>query len=253
MKTSWWFQPIWKIIVKMGSSSPGRGEHIKYLKFHHRSENVSHIKHGNFPACHGGVPFFQVRHFRANPPGDKTSPPTGSRKNLKITLPIQLTYPLKSAWKWQREIFKMLGTFSFWWDNPMYLFRGGKSLIWTKPNHLRIPMVSIFFVSRPAKTDIFTVDGRNPAPVEGTVVYPIIHRVLYIPGGAGFLPSTLSPRSFVTHEWEFHVACVTAIATSPWLLWQYWYPDLCSTWGPAQGKAKQQHMRPQTSTLSKQT
>ena len=26
----------------------------------------------------------------------------------------------------------------------------------------------------------------------GTVVYPIIYRVLYIPGGAGFLPSTVS-------------------------------------------------------------
>ena len=32
-----------------------------------------------------------------------------------------------------------------------------------------------------------TVDGRNPAPVE--VVF--IHMVLYIPGGAGFLPSTV--------------------------------------------------------------
>ena len=31
--TSWWLnQPIWKIEVKMGSSSPNRGEHKKYLK-----------------------------------------------------------------------------------------------------------------------------------------------------------------------------------------------------------------------------
>ena len=36
-----------------------------------------------------------------------------------------------------------------------------------------------------------TVDGRNPAPVD-MVVYPIIFKVLYIPGGAGFLPSTVS-------------------------------------------------------------
>ena len=37
-----------------------------------------------------------------------------------------------------------------------------------------------------------TVDGRNPAnQFEGTVVYPIIYRVLYIPSGAGFLPSTV--------------------------------------------------------------
>ena len=36
-----------------------------------------------------------------------------------------------------------------------------------------------------------TVDGRNPAPVD-MVVYPIIYMVLYIPGGAGFLPSTVA-------------------------------------------------------------
>jgi len=31
-ETGWWFQPIRKILVKMGSSSPNRGEHITYLK-----------------------------------------------------------------------------------------------------------------------------------------------------------------------------------------------------------------------------
>ncbi len=30
----WWFQPILKIFVKMGSSSPNRGEHEKYEKKH---------------------------------------------------------------------------------------------------------------------------------------------------------------------------------------------------------------------------
>ena len=35
-----------------------------------------------------------------------------------------------------------------------------------------------------------TVDGRNPAPVD-VVVSPIIYRVFYTPGGAGFLPSTV--------------------------------------------------------------
>ena len=30
-RTSWWFQPLWKISVKMGSSSPNRGENKKYL------------------------------------------------------------------------------------------------------------------------------------------------------------------------------------------------------------------------------
>ena len=28
-----------------------------------------------------------------------------------------------------------------------------------------------------------TVYGRNPAPVDGYIVYPIIYRVLYISGG----------------------------------------------------------------------
>ena len=28
----WWFQPIWRILVKMGSSSPNRGEKKTYLK-----------------------------------------------------------------------------------------------------------------------------------------------------------------------------------------------------------------------------
>ena len=30
--SGWWFQPIWNILVKMGSSSPNRDEHKKYLK-----------------------------------------------------------------------------------------------------------------------------------------------------------------------------------------------------------------------------
>ena len=34
-----------------------------------------------------------------------------------------------------------------------------------------------------------TVDGRNPAQVD-MVVYPILYSASYIPGGAGFLPST---------------------------------------------------------------
>ena len=35
------------------------------------------------------------------------------------------------------------------------------------------------------------VDGRNPANQLRLVVYPIIYREFYIPGGAGFLPSTV--------------------------------------------------------------
>ena len=36
-----------------------------------------------------------------------------------------------------------------------------------------------------------TVDGRNPANQLRLVVDLIIYRVLYIPGGAGLLPSTV--------------------------------------------------------------
>ena len=36
-----------------------------------------------------------------------------------------------------------------------------------------------------------TVDGRNPANQLMLVVYSIIYRAFYNPGGAGFLPSTV--------------------------------------------------------------
>ena len=36
-----------------------------------------------------------------------------------------------------------------------------------------------------------TVDARNPANQLRLVLYPIKNKVLYIPGGAGFLPSTV--------------------------------------------------------------
>jgi len=42
-----------------------------------------------------------------------------------------------------------------------------------------------------------SVDGRKLAPVD-MVHIPIINRVLYISGGAGFLPSTRSFRGTVT-------------------------------------------------------
>ena len=43
-----------------------------------------------------------------------------------------------------------------------------------------------------------TVDGQNPAPPRMMIIpnYPIIHRVLTIPGGAGFRPSTVSTNAY---------------------------------------------------------
>ena len=38
---------------------------------------------------------------------------------------------------------------------------------------------------------LHTVDGRHPAHQLRLVAYPSIDRVLYIPGGAGFIPSTV--------------------------------------------------------------
>ncbi len=45
-----------------------------------------------------------------------------------------------------------------------------------------------------------TVDGRNPANQLRLVVFPIIYKVLDIPGGAGFCPSTVSLGGFNTTE-----------------------------------------------------
>ena len=39
-----------------------------------------------------------------------------------------------------------------------------------------------------------TVDGRHLANQLRLIVYPIFYRVLYIPGGAGFLSSTVSSK-----------------------------------------------------------
>ena len=40
---------------------------------------------------------------------------------------------------------------------------------------------------RLVSTELYTVDGRNPANQLRLVAFPIIYKVLYIPGGAGFL------------------------------------------------------------------
>ena len=40
--TSWWFQPIWKIFVKLDHFPKFRGEHEKKMKFDHL-ENSSHL------------------------------------------------------------------------------------------------------------------------------------------------------------------------------------------------------------------
>ena len=41
---SWWFQPFWKTLVKMGSSSLNRGEHIKKNNWNHHPPERSFIE-----------------------------------------------------------------------------------------------------------------------------------------------------------------------------------------------------------------
>ena len=50
------------------------------------------------------------------------------------------------------------------------------------------------WVENNLSTSSHTVDGRNPAPVEVGSLSPIIYRAVYIPGGAGFLASTVHPE-----------------------------------------------------------
>ena len=57
-------------------------------------------------------------------------------------------------------------------------------------NQLANRQASLASLAR-AKASCATVDGRNPANQLRLAVYPMILRVLYIPGGAGFLPSTV--------------------------------------------------------------
>ncbi len=49
-----------------------------------------------------------------------------------------------------------------------------------------------------------TVDGGNPANQLRLVVYPNIYKVSYIPGGARFQPSTVSPVKMYTSITTYH-------------------------------------------------
>ena len=62
----------------------------------------------------------------------------------------------------------------------------------------------------PRKVKQHTVDGRNLANQLWLVVYPTIYRVLYIPGGAGFLPSTVAMEDF--HAGKYHQNCGCSMA-----------------------------------------
>ena len=61
-----------------------------------------------------------------------------------------------------------------------------------------------------------TVDGRNPANQLRLVVYPIIYRVLYIPGGAGFLSLTVWTKGFWVKFDAVFVKGMEAFGDFPW-------------------------------------
>ena len=54
----------------------------------------------------------------------------------------------------------------------------------------------IFLISSKHPVHETTVDGRTPAPVEVGSWNPMIYKVLYISGGAGFLPSTVLSNGY---------------------------------------------------------
>ena len=57
---------------------------------------------------------------------------------------------------------------------------------------MNIPRSRVFISAKLVINQLNTVDGWNPANQLRLVVYPIICKVSYIPGGAGFLPSTVA-------------------------------------------------------------
>ena len=77
-----------------------------------------------------------------------------------------------------------------------------------------------------------TVDGWNPAPPRMMVIpYPIIYRILTIPGGAGFCPSTVfqifSPKKPDLHpRIKWHIPCLGSFCvlftgTTPLMLMEF--------------------------------
>ena len=108
--TSWWFQPIWNILVKMGSSSPNRDENNKYWIFETTNQScawefVSHISQPSILEYHHfRKPLYLSNHIfyfpLPPPPSESNSPPktvtasrslifseNGGRRHLGIPIP----------------------------------------------------------------------------------------------------------------------------------------------------------------------
>ncbi len=80
------------------------------------------------------------------------------------------------------------------WNIPIF----NRKYIWTiipgpfsSNRYVRLPECNCSWTWRNPHFPFTTVDGWNPANQLRLVVFPIIYRVSYIPGGAGFHPSTV--------------------------------------------------------------
>ena len=74
------------------------------------------------------------------------------------------------------------------------LYKETRTSFWLQLGTLELRLNKELYTIRTAVTIMccFTVDGGNPANQLRLVVYPILYRALYIPGGARFQPSTVS-------------------------------------------------------------
>ena len=71
------------------------------------------------------------------------------------------------------------------------------------PSHVK-ETTRFTFINFCLKWAALLVDGRNPAIASwGWLLFPLIYKVLYLPGGAGFLPSTV---------WHYHLLARGALS-----------------------------------------
>ena len=116
----WWFQPIWKILVKMGSSSPNRDENKKYLKpppchalFVGGSNPLKKAFHF-FPINFFGDPLQKRWSPRWSPAATNTAPLTLFMRQVtaQSARARPLEVPAPTIWRWLDEGMRGDG---FWW------------------------------------------------------------------------------------------------------------------------------------------
>ena len=134
-----------------------------------------------------------------------SKPPNPGVKNLAK---LCGTTDLKHGHAWKKPKGRSL--------TSMFFFKTPKIRIQALCNHV-VCLDCHFFIHQALLSILNTVGGRNPAPVD-IVKDPVIRKVLYIPVGAGFLPSTVS---FLFHNLETssHTLWVSVFRVSLWFQW----------------------------------